>query len=643
LFVIKTENLKKDYLLGKVKIPALKGVDLEIKPAEFVIIYGPSGCGKTTLMSLLAGLDEPTEGEIYIRNQPLSRFTKNQLAKYRRSKIGMVFQSFNLIPSLTALENVILPLSLSGISKKEKIKRGQEVLEMVGLLNRANHKPTELSGGEQQRVAIARALAANPWILLVDEPTGNLDSETGVEIIKLLSEISRRYQRTIVLVTHNPDYFQFADRILYMKDGKIVKSLPTPRLRQAGQNRKSSIKYFIPFKAKGRIGIFDILRLAWAHFSFNRTRNFFTVLGVILGIAAIVGLVSIGVGLQNITTQEITASNPLLTISVTPSKTSAIPLDQKMAEEFKKIEGVSIVSPEISLTGQGTVLGTTTGLVISGYDPQFLDFEGIKISQGRAFESGKYEAILSRGALKSFDISEPEKVLNQELNLEILKENFQGLKSNKFKIVGVSSDDKIDNIYLPLDVSQQISQANYSQISIKVQNRKQIDEVRKKIEEKGFTTSSIKDLISEIDKAFLIIQIILGVVGGIALLVAALGIINTMTISLLERTHEIGILKAIGASDRDIRRLFLYEASLYGILGGILGVAIAIFIGQGVNMLINYLIRINGETGQLNIFVTPWIFALEMILFAVTISLLAGIYPARRATKLKPIEALRQE
>ncbi|MFX1563126.1 MAG: ABC transporter ATP-binding protein, partial [Promethearchaeota archaeon] len=189
-FVVEAENLHRIYQMGDVQVPALKGVDLQISHGEFVVILGVSGSGKSTLLNLLGGLDRPTEGKVLIEGQDLSQMSDDQLADLRLHKVGFVFQFFNLMPQLTAQANVELPLFLAEIPSKNAQERSEELLELVGLTQRAHHRPTELSGGEQQRVAIARALANNPTIVLADEPTGNLDTKTGGEIIKLLREVN---------------------------------------------------------------------------------------------------------------------------------------------------------------------------------------------------------------------------------------------------------------------------------------------------------------------------------------------------------------------------------------------------------------------------------------------------------------------
>jgi len=218
--VVETVNLKKTYMLGKVPVHALRGVNLKVYPGDFIAVLGPSGSGKSTLLNLIGALDKPTEGEVIIDGIDISTLNEDQLAELRR-KIGFVFQFFNLIPRLSALENVELPLAIAGVSRSERRKRAIELLEIVGLEDRMKHKPTELSGGEQQRVAIARALVNNPRYLLMDEPTGNIDSKTAAEIMKLVKKLNEEEGVTIILVTHNQFVANQAKRVVYIVDGVL--------------------------------------------------------------------------------------------------------------------------------------------------------------------------------------------------------------------------------------------------------------------------------------------------------------------------------------------------------------------------------------------------------------------------------------
>jgi putative ABC transport system ATP-binding protein len=220
--VVTTVNLVKDYWLGEVVVPALQCVNIEIEKGDFVAVLGPSGSGKTTLLNVIGALDRPTKGRVYVDGEDLTALSEKDLTRLRRNKIGFVFQFYNLIPVLTAFENVELPMFVSGVSKHEAVQRAERLLESVGLSNRARHRPDELSGGEQQRVAIARALANRPSVILADEPTGDLDTATGHQVLTMLLEMSKQENTTVVVATHDPAVVDMADRTLRMRDGHIV-------------------------------------------------------------------------------------------------------------------------------------------------------------------------------------------------------------------------------------------------------------------------------------------------------------------------------------------------------------------------------------------------------------------------------------
>lgn len=218
--VIRTEHIAKVYVMGAEEVHALRDISITIKQGEYVALMGPSGSGKSTLMNMIGCLDTPSSGQYFLDGQDVSRMTDNQLAEVRNKKIGFVFQTFNLLPRSTALENVTLPLIYAGFSKADRIVRGEKVLNQVGLGDRMKHQPNELSGGQRQRVAVARALVNNPALILADEPTGNLDSKTSIEIMGLFEEIHRN-GNTIVVVTHEEEIAQHAHRIIRLKDGLV--------------------------------------------------------------------------------------------------------------------------------------------------------------------------------------------------------------------------------------------------------------------------------------------------------------------------------------------------------------------------------------------------------------------------------------
>lgn len=223
--LIKVRDLSKVYSVGKHKLKALNNVNLDIMRGEFCAITGPSGSGKSTLLNMLAGLEPPTKGKILIDGELISNLNEKKLVRFRRKKVGFIFQSFNLIPTMNCLENISLPLTFQGVNKNKRRKQAKELLKLVGLSTHAKHKPSELSGGQQQRIGIARALISNPAIIFADEPTGNLDSATSREILTLIKKVAREHKQTIVMVTHDLDLAQYADKIFIIVDGQITRVL----------------------------------------------------------------------------------------------------------------------------------------------------------------------------------------------------------------------------------------------------------------------------------------------------------------------------------------------------------------------------------------------------------------------------------
>ncbi|MFN2185324.1 MAG: ABC transporter ATP-binding protein [Anaerolineae bacterium] len=219
---IRAVGLTRTFEVGETTVEALRSINLTVDRGQFVALVGPSGSGKSTLLNLVGGLDRPTSGELWINGVELSASKEKALTEHRRQRVGFVFQSFNLLPRLTAVENVALPLMFVGVDQRERLERAVELLAQVGLSDRLDHRPTQLSGGEQQRVAIARALVNHPAIILADEPTGNIDTTTGAEIMALLRHLNREQGVTLLLVTHDPEAASFADRIIQLRDGQIT-------------------------------------------------------------------------------------------------------------------------------------------------------------------------------------------------------------------------------------------------------------------------------------------------------------------------------------------------------------------------------------------------------------------------------------
>lgn len=223
--LIRVKNIRKEYPAGEDTVIALKNISFEIMPGEICCIFGTSGSGKSTLLNQLAGLESPTSGEVLIGNIPISKLSENDLAIFRQKYLGFIFQSYNLMQTMTALENTALPLIFKGVDKKTREKNAKDILKTVGLSNRLNHYPNQMSGGQQQRVGIARAFITKPKIVFADEPTGNLDTKTTVEVMEMIKDFAKKYNQTIILVTHEPELAEYATRVITLADGEIISDI----------------------------------------------------------------------------------------------------------------------------------------------------------------------------------------------------------------------------------------------------------------------------------------------------------------------------------------------------------------------------------------------------------------------------------
>lgn len=399
--------------------------------------------------------------------------------------------------------------------------------------------------------------------------------------------------------------------------------------------------------------LIDLFRLSWTNLKGNRLRTILTVMGVGIGIGAIVFLVTLGFGLQKLTIDKITQSAALTTLDVNIGSSSLLKLNDESLEKIKTIENVESVSPLISLPGQITYLNTTTDCVVKGVDAQFIEWEGLQITPEKLLlsfakaDDKTPRAIVSTGILKLFQIGNEEDVINQEFtyNIFIPEESDTSKEmrkeTSKFILSGVIKDDT-PLIYMDVEELKKLNITNYNLVKVKVNSAENIESVKENISELGFNVTSIVDLVAQIEKIFQIIQGILAGFGIIALLVASIGMFNTMTIALLERTRDIGIMKAIGARKKDIKRMFIFESSIIGLIGGLVGIIAGWFLGVAINSIINSLaLRSGGEA--VNLFYTPWQFIVGVIIFSFFVGFLTGIYPARRAARINSLEALRYE
>lgn len=382
--------------------------------------------------------------------------------------------------------------------------------------------------------------------------------------------------------------------------------------------------------------LFDILRTAAGNLRRNKLRTVLTVSGVVVGVGAIVFLVSLGFGLQKLALEKIVSLEALKVITVTSGGKSEAVLDAKAVEKFKKLDNVTDVSPITRQIAKFSLGGVDSEQVVYGVKPEYLAMENIKVSAGRTLsKDSKNEALISREILTNLGLKQ-EDVLDKDI--PYTPTGAGSPQKDKIKIVGIFEE---KGIYVPFQTMKSDELA-YASVKVKINDKANVPESKKAVDSMGFNTSVIKDQSKAINQVFYIVNIVLGGFGMIAFFVAAIGIFNTMTISLLERTHEIGVMKAIGGNSKDIAMIFITESALIGLLGGIFGLTAGWLFGFILNLLANFMATESGGEA-VSLFDIPLIFSLLTVFFSFFISSVAGIWPAKRAAKLNPLEALRYE
>ncbi|MCC6602676.1 MAG: ATP-binding cassette domain-containing protein [Anaerolineae bacterium] len=694
---IKLTNLARHFQRGGMDVQALRGVDLAIEPGEFVALVGPSGSGKSTLLNLLGGLDRPSAGELWLDGTALHTASETDRTLHRRQRIGFIFQSFNLLPRLTAVENVAIPLMLSGVSVAERETRAKALLEKVGLGHRLDHYPTELSGGEQQRTAVARALIHNPSLILADEPTGNLDSKTGEEVMGLLKTLNREQGITLIVVTHDEEVAAYADRIVKLRDGHIVEeivssgrspdragtwhgeesghsnSLPSP---QPSPSRERELLSPSPPRGKARVGgglqFNDIIRQALSNLRRRPVRNVLTAGGVLIGIVTLVAMVSFGVGVQR-EVQRNFESIGLENLFVSPvydepdefdpfaEPEPLTPITPELVAQIEQIPDVAVVVPDLRLPfgiDMALALGDTSLPIraTDSFEPEFAlgsspePLAGVRMDSGAragvVLVQDLADALLEEG--QSYD-----SLVGQAISLTVQLPRGE-IETFPSQIVGVREG--LDNNIIELGVAEReaimawwynepdiLQTRGYDTLTVRATDLGALTAVSTQIEALGLEAQSLEAILNVANQVLALMQALLGSVGGLALLVAALGVANTMMMAIYERTREIGVLKALGASAREIRALFTVEAAMLGLLGGFFGLIFGTLLGRLVDWIGHRFLIAEGITGigQLSV-VPPWL-AFGSLAFAAFIGIAAGLYPAARAARLDPVAALRHE
>lgn len=709
--VIEVKGINKSFSLGKRENKVLKDVTLDIYSGQLTCIFGPSGCGKSTLLNVIMGLERPDSGSVRVVNENIWDMDISEQTDFRKRHIGVVYQQQIWVRSLTVIENVALPAQLLGINKSDALNRAEKVLQDVGMLRFRDFYTSELSSGEQQKVGLARALITDPEIVIADEPTGNLDTENGYEVLKVLKELAQKGV-TVVLVSHNPEYLNYCDTVAVMKDGSIMNVLKGGegilskvqeslnakdiKVESRTEYKVSSensvdheyypeesffvklggyIKLIVSFFTKslsllilslvrkinldksaqlrrsmtksnnGDMSLLDLTELSFKNVFFKRFRTLITILGVSLGVGFVVLLVSIGYGVEDLVIEEVTKAQNLNQVDVFPKVGSQLKLNDELVEKVSAISGVSKIYRIKNFPGRIDYKGSTVDVVVYGVESGYLENSPVKKVSGEFLndESDKFSAIINSEYLKTLGLSTD--IIGETLNLNVLQsvpESEIEAKNIPATIIGVVEDDSPPVIYLKIGSVRDYTEDEYSALSIIVNKESSLDFVRKQIESLGLETFSIMDTVNQVQQIFTYVRYGLLAFGILAFAIAFLGMINTLTVSLLERTREVGLMKIIGMKKKDIQFLFITESMFIGLLGGIFGILMGILGGYIVSLVV-YLLSSSRGVEFMVITSFPFATALIVILITTLLSFFTGLYPANRAVKIPTMDAVRYE
>ncbi|MFC2060949.1 ABC transporter permease [Elusimicrobiota bacterium] len=650
--MISIKNLSKTYLLGEITVEALKDISLEIEEGEFVAITGQSGSGKSTMLHILGLLDKPTTGSYKLNGIEAAGLTDNELASLRNEQIGFVFQTFNLLPRLSARENVELPLIYTPDYKQRDFSPSDKILGRVGLTKRSKHNPNELSGGERQRVAIARALLKNPGLILADEPTGNLDSVTSKEIMAIFKELNEE-GRTVVMITHEEEMAKQANRIVKLLDGRVISDKTIKKFKNTNKSKNNEVK--IKLHSFNMTQVRNYFSQALKSLLSNKTRSVLSIMGVLIGVTAVIAMLALGAGAREDIKQRLShLGSNLLTVrpnrramrSIAANSGFAIRLTEEDGEAVKKISLIDKVSPTVDGSAQVVYGSKNKNTNVVGATPDYEFIQSYTPVMGRFFNN---KEMISRAKVALLGKSVVDTLFENEYPVG------KSIKINRisFKVIGVLPEkgssgwrDRDDQVIIPLNTAMYRLFGNkyVESIEVKVKNEEDIpivqSEIQKLIAKRQKLPADKQELIevrnsAEIQEAVSstanTFSWLLGSIAFISLLVGGIGIMNIMLVSVTERTREIGIRKAIGANNKDILSQFIIETVVICIIGGVMG----ILLGSAITVALS---KFAGWSTKISFFSIALAF-----IFSALIGLFFGLWPARKASKLNPIDALRYE
>ena len=652
--LLKISNLTREFPAGEGTVQILKGINLKIYAGELVAIVGQSGSGKSTLMNILGCLDKPTAGSYQVNGRETRQLEPDELAQLRREYFGFIFQRYHLLGDLSASGNVEVPAIYAGVDSHLRQQRSAELLSELGLEERLHHRPSQLSGGQQQRVSIARALMNGGDVILADEPTGALDKNSGIEVMRILRELNAK-GHTIILVTHDLNVAKNATRIIEISDGNIISDranvpenadsdLEHPTLQRTPQKKTSAWRSFFD-----RLG--EAFRMALLAMNAHRMRTFLTMLGIIIGIASVVSVVALGNGSQ----KQILANISSLgtnTITVYQGRgfgdnsrasqvKTLVPADAEALAEQPYVDGVS---PSANTSFTLRYKDTEASATVNGVSADFFYVRGMTFKSGQPFDKNSVtqraqDVVIDTNTEKTF-FADGTNPVGQVLLLGSVPSRIIGVIDAQQGFMGNS--DSL-NVYLPYStvMSRMLGQSNVRSIIVRIKDEYPSSAAENAIltlleqrhgAQDVFTQNS--DSIREtIQQTTATMTLLISAIAVISLVVGGIGVMNIMLVSVTERTQEIGVRMAVGARQSDILQQFLIEAILVCLLGGILGVLLSLGIGQIIGHFAKGIIEMSYSTTSI----------VAAFVCSSMIGIVFGFLPARNAAQLDPVAALARE
>ncbi|MCP3326171.1 macrolide ABC transporter permease/ATP-binding protein MacB [Aeromonas hydrophila] len=644
--LLQLSGIRRHFGDGERRVEVLKGIDLTIARGEMVAIVGASGSGKSTLLNILGCLDQSSEGSYWVAGRETGQLTADALATLRREHFGFIFQRYHLLGDLSARDNVALPALYAGLAGDARKARAESLLQRLGLGSRLDYKPSQLSGGQQQRVSIARALINGGQVILADEPTGALDSQSGAEVLGILGALHRQ-GHTLVLVTHDMAIAEQAERIIELKDGAVVadrRRQPTPPSPAPTTPRTDTGGHG---GLAGRLGA--AFKMALLAMRAQRMRTLLTMLGIIIGIAAVVSVVALGRGSQQQVLANISAMGTS-TLEIFPGSgfgdrraESVQTLRVEDAEALAGLGYVHSVTPSLATSvtlrrGSQAVLGS-----VNGVGEQFFQVRGYRLLQGMLFDAASVadmaqEVVIDENSLARL-FAAGESPLGQVILLGSLPCRVIGVVARNQS--GFGSDENL-NVWIPhtTAMTRMLGQSHLRSISVRVQDEVALaaaeDGISRLLRERHgaqdffvLNTDSIRQAITSTNAT---LTLLIAMIALISLVVGGIGVMNIMLVSVSERTREIGVRMAVGARTGDILQQFLIEAVLVCLLGGAAGVLLSLLVG----------VLFEHFSSQFTLS-----YSLDAVLMAFfcssLIGVLFGFFPARRAARMDPIHALERE